>query len=801
MDKNRPTGRRKNIGQGSADVHKRGDGMGEGGGPVGNAGGYSGRESSPSASQSRGTGRGADLGGLLSGVGSLLLGKGKSGGLSKKWIIILLVIGLAIYAYYQFKSNNAENTQDATAATATIQAAATHAAAGTVQPNASVSNAARAKRTILKGGGRDTATVMVYMCASDLESRGGMATADIQEMMYATLSDKVNVILQTGGTTKWRNKTISSKTNQRYRVTEQGLELLEGDLGRDSMADPDTLSDFIRYSKQQYPADRYILVLWDHGGGSLGGYARDEYDPINTMTLDEIAKALQDGGCSFDLIGFDACLMGAFETAIVLEPHADYMIASEEVEPGSGWDYTGWFSALSSNTSMPTVDLGRVLVDDYIQATKEEAPQAQATLSLIDLAELKGTVPSAFSSFASSTASLIDNEKYNVVSNARANTREFAQQYGINQIDLIHFADNLGTPESKAFASVLRNCVKYNRTSGNITHSNGLSIFFPYGDLSTLTPMLETYNAIGIDSKYSDCIKGFASVAAGGQVVSGGSGNLLQTLLGTLVGNTQAPSSGTDIVGDLLSQFLGGGDFSGITGVSGDAVDWLDAGRMRSSLGFYRANRFDATALKITKKDGKRVLTLSEEQWNLVQNLEQNVFVDDGEGFIDLGLDNVFEFNSDGDLLMDFDGTWLALNGHVVSYYMLTDDRDGDRYTINGRIPALLNGQPVDIIVSFSDENPDGMVLGARVRYDKKQNTETVARGLLKIVKGDKIDYLCDYYTYDGKYNDTYYLGDPYTATGKWKVENLSIGDSKYQMTYRITDIYNNRYWTPSVKD
>jgi len=58
---------------------------------------------------------------------------------------------------------------------------------------------------------------------------------------------------------------------------------------------------------------------------------------------------------------------------------------------------------------------------------------------------------------------------------------------------------------------------------------------------------------------------------------------------------------------------------------------------------------------------------MSEEQWSLVQQMEMNVFIDDGEGFIDLGLDNVYEFNEDGDLVMEFDGTWLALNGNIVS--------------------------------------------------------------------------------------------------------------------------------------
>ena len=587
-------------------------------------------------------------------------------------------------------------------------------------------------------------------------------------------------------------------------MTAAGLKLIEDNLGRKSMVDPATLSDFIRYSKANYPADRYMLVMWDHGGGSLSGYGYDQIFPNDGMTLDEIATALRNGGCAFDLVGFDACLMATLETAMVLEPYADYMIASEEVEPGSGWYYTNWLTALSENTSIATIDLGKKLIDEYVQDVKAKTPQSQATLSLIDLAELKGTVPASFAAFASSTSALIDKDDYKTVSNARAGTKEFATSSKINQIDLVHFAQNLNTNESKSFADVLRSCIKYNRTSANITNSNGVSIFFPYGKLSKLGPMLETYDEIGIDDEYSKCIRSFASVNAGGQAVSSGSGSPLETLLGGLSGSaTQAAPatgvSGSDVVGLLLNTFLSGGDFSSITGRAGGSSEWLDLERIKNSAQYYEKNRFDAAALVITEKNKQRVLALTEEQWDLIQHMEMNVFLDDGEGFIDLGLDNVYEYNKDGDLIMEYDGTWLALNGHVVSYYMMTDDRYGDTYATMGRVPALLNGQLVDIIIVFDNQTPYGKVLGAQVKYDAETQTETIAKGLLDIAAGDKIDFLCDYYTYDGDYSDTYYLGEQYIATGTWNIENLSVGRNKYQMTYRLTDIYDNKYWTPPV--
>jgi len=845
MDKSdRPQGRKKRVGSGGGGVFKRGEGVsGKTGGPVGDAGGYSERTEDTAGARPQKPAKGAtlpSLGSLLGGgqtdggtspgagvpAGGGMAG-GTSGpsrrptiGCSPKLLLILLVIAAVIVVIVYFASRGSGDSPegsaglDTTATTGLTSVTSTPTSAtpatttgGTSPAITAVAQEARAKRTTLLGNGNDKVTVMVYMCATDLEQRSGMATADLNEMLYAVDSDKLNIVIETGGCTGWRNSVISSKTNQRYLVTSQGLRLVQDNLGLRSMVNPATLADFIQFSKAQFPANRYILVMWDHGGGSLTGYGYDQHFSNDSMTLDELATGLRNGGCAFDVIGFDACLMATLETAMVLEPYADYMLASEETEPGIGWHHTGWLTSLAENTSIPTTELGKRLIDDYVATCRSQTPQSQATLSLIDLAELKGTVPNAFASFASSTKGLINTENYHAVSSARGDAKEFAASSQINQIDLIDFAENLRTPEATTFANVLRGCIKYNRTSSNISNANGVSIYFPSSKLSQLNAMLSTYDRIGIPPEYSDCIRGYASLAASGQVTSSGSGNMLDSLLGGLLGGgapssgSSSGSSGAGAVGALLEAFLGARDFSKFTGSTDGSPGWLDVDQMQSAVAYLEDNQFDASALAITEKNGQRVIALSDEQWALVQHMEMNVFLDDGEGFIDLGLDNVYEYNDDGDLIMEYDGTWLALNDQIVSYYMMSDDHDGDVYSIRGRVPALLNDQLVDIIIVFSNEHPDGMVLGAQIKYDAATETQTVARGLIDIVAGDKIDYLCDYYTYEGEYTDTYYLGNQYTATGEWVVENLSVGDNSYQMTYRFTDIYGNQYWTPSISD
>lgn len=794
---NRPVGREKRIGTGGGGVSRRGSGLGGyTGGSVGNAGGYSDRNNAGSGMRNSGYNGGSNRYRASGGKPKLLT------------FIVLLILMYMIISQFgkkdedvsQSQGGDISSSQTSTTPWQAGESSSTTSDNGVYEPDTTVSALARTKRTTLIGNGKDTATVMVYMCGTDLESRSGMATSDINEMLYADISGKVHIILETGGTTKWQNSVISSGSNQRYQVTPEGLEPLEKNLGKKSMVKPDTLTDFIQYCTKEYPADRYILVLWDHGGGSLSGYGYDQHFQNDSMTLDEIGTALKNAGCSFDFIGFDACLMATLETAMVLEPYADYLIASEEVEPGIGWYYTGWMNELSKNTSISTIDLGKKLIDDYVQKVRSETPRSQGTLSLIDLAELKGTVPSPFKSFAKSTGELLDGEQYQMVSDARYAAKEFSKSSRINQIDLIDFAQKLGTKEANSFALALRGCIKYNRTTANIANANGISIYFPYNSLTKLNSMLNTYKEIGLEEEYSDCIRSFASLAAGGQIVSGSSGNPLEGLLGTSnEGSGSSTSSGSGLVEMLLNNFLSEGNFSSITGLADGAAGWLDLDRMKAAKKYYEENRLEAAALEITKKDGRKVLQLSEKQWSLVQNLELNVFIDDGEGFIDLGLDNVFEFNDDGDLIMEFDGTWVALNGHIVSYYMVSEDRSGDSYSIRGRVPVMLNGQLADIILVFDNENPYGTVIGAQLRYDAATETETQAKGLVEILPGDKIDYLCDYYSYDGKYTDTYFLGDAYTATSEWIIENLAVGEENYQMTYRITDIYNNKTWTPSI--
>ena len=312
------------------------------------------------------------------------------------------------------------------------------------------------------------------------------------------------------------------------------MELLVDDDGDRPMTDPETLTRFIKYCSENYPANRQDLIFWDHGGGSITGYGYDEkHKNEGSMDLSEINQALKASGQKFDFIGFDACLMATLETAQYVSNYADYLIASEETEPGVGWYYTKWLNALAEDTSMSTLEIGKDIVDGFVDECNRVCSGQKTTLSVIDLAEFSQTVPSKLKAFSTSTTNLIKSDNYKTVSDARASTREFATSSKIDQIDLVNFANSIGTDEAKALCDAVLSAVKYNRTSRSMTNAYGVSIYFPYKKASKVGTVASINNDIGVDSDYNKCIKAFAGLETTGQVSAGGTGSAFGSLLGS----------------------------------------------------------------------------------------------------------------------------------------------------------------------------------------------------------------------------------------------------------------------------
>ncbi|MBQ9437368.1 MAG: peptidase C11 [Lachnospiraceae bacterium] len=794
----RPAGRQKNVSGGGSGVHRRGSGTGSGpvgrGSAFGSGGGGFHGSSGPSGGFPGGRpprryggypSGGGGLGRLIIGILALLLVGG--GALVSSVFNAILGGGNTGVS----EENSYQNTQSSQTASSS---SGSSYSSGRGEVNRAVAPEAREKYTTVYGDGSDQVTLMVYLCGTDLESKYGMATNDLNEMASAALSDKVNIIAYTGGCKAWKTQGISSAVNQIYKVERGGVRLLEKDMGSRPMTDPATLTSFIKYCASNYPANRNMLIFWDHGGGSLSGYGYDEKFPgSGSMTLDGIDQALGDAGMKFDFIGFDACLMATIETDLMIADYADYRISSEETEPGVGWYYTEWLTKLSADPSMSTLDIGQQIVDDFIETCDKRCPGQKTTLSLVDLSELSQTIGEDFKAFSSSTQELIKQDQYKQVSDARASSREFAQSSKIDQVDLVDFANRLGTDEGAELAKTLQAAVKYNRAGIGMSNANGISIYFPYRKAANVSKAVNTYSRIGLDSSYSDCIREFASLEVSGQQVSSGQGTTLpiNSLLGTssLGSSLQTFSQIAGIVNALSS-----GSSSSIP------ADFFSGRTMseEETAKYISEYQFDGGSLSWQRaSDGKPYLSLPEEQWDLVHSVDQNLYYDDGEGYVDLGLDNLFDFDEDGNLLPDMDKTWLSVNGQPVAYYHLdTVEEDGGN-VMTGYIPALLNGERVELHVLFDAAHPDGTILGANPNYGGE--TDTVARGLIELQDGDTLDFLCDFYSYEGDFQDSYFLGEQLTVNGPLTLSNTYVGE-KVLIIYRFTDIFEQNYFTPALQ-
>ncbi|MCR5789786.1 MAG: peptidase C11 [Lachnospiraceae bacterium] len=847
---NRPQGRQKTVTGGTASVEKRGSGLGTGpvgqgsgggpGGPSGGSGGpmrsgggrsklfmiiilvvlvlfssrfFGGGSSGSDAGQTAETSDASqtDSAGTQSGQNTASSDAGASASAGAVSLTDLASI-LGSGSLSQYYAGNSVNTGSG----GLFQPYQNTQSGGTgntsyTKLNTEVDERAREKRVKPVGGGKDIMTIMVYMCGTDLESKHGMATADMMEMAAANISDQINLLVYTGGCSKWQNNIVDNGVNQIYKVQSGGLKTLEKDMGSGAMTAPETLTEYIHYGTENYPADRFALIFWDHGGGTISGYGYDEKNPKSgSMTLAGIDKALKSAGTTFDFIGFDTCLMATLENALMLTQYADYMIASEETEPGVGWYYTNWLTKLSENTSMPTPEIGKNIIDDFVEVCNKKCKGQKTTLSLIDLAELEKTVPEELTDFAKATGELIRNDQYKTVSDARYQTREFAQNSKIDQVDLVDFAKKIGTKESGELADTIISAVKYNRTSSSISDAYGLSAYFPLKKMGKVDQAASIYDDIGMDSEYTSCIKSFASLQLGGQVATAGNssaGSPLPSLLGTLLGTGGSSSASSASAASMINLFgsMLAGNLGRLAGADGITTDFLSDRALdtKKAESYIEGNRLDAMSLLWTENaDGQFVLKLSEDQWSLVHDLDLNVFYDDGEGYIDLGLDNVFDYDKDGNLIGAYDHTWLTMNGHTIAYYHTdTVEAEDGSVTTTGYVPAFLNDERVKLIIVFDKENPEGYITGVETDYHG-DSTETIPKSTIALKEGDRLEFICDYYSYDGTYQDSYYLGDPLVITeaAGIKIANMDIGEESCA-TYRLTDIYEQTYWTQVVPE
>jgi hypothetical protein len=615
----------------------------------------------------------------------------------------------------------------------------------------------------------ETVTLMIYICGSDLESYMGAATDDLKEILEASNdNENLNIIVETGGANKWENKNIDPDTNQIWRIHDGEMELLS-DIGEKDMTDSDTLLEFINFAKDNYPADRNMLIMWDHGGGTVGGLMNDErFDYYGSMAVLDFGDALEESGVIFDMIGFDCCLMGTAETAFMLEKYADYMVASQRNEPKTGWYYTGLISALNDNLSIPTEELGAVIVSDYFNRTPGLYKRGgQMTLAVIDLSFIPAFFAELDNFLQDADEALLSENTFIAVSQTMAASRTINEY---SQADMFMMIDALGGNE--AVAKRLEDTIVYSDSFDSEYY--GLSLFFPYDDLSVVDYAVEIYDEMGISKAYSEFIKSAANLMAGGHIHRNGSDK------------TYFQFGGQIYYIDWTEYYSG--------------FSWFDSNYSNLYSEFYSETAFDSSTLELVDEGDFYTLPLTEKQRMLITDYLLCVEFDDGEGYIELGSDNDYEFDENGNLIVDFDYRWVSINGKQACYYSIENKEysNGDFYNY-GYVPCEINGHDAQIIIMRDNESPDGYVAGWRYA----SSGDTSMKGLFDIEDGMKIQLFCDYYTYDGDYDSSFPFGSAIRVDGElevgYKQFNAETNAGKFNVFYEIHDIFQNVYYTESV--
>jgi hypothetical protein len=276
------------------------------------------------------------------------------------------------------------------ASTTTISALTTSTSAATTTTEATSTTTTTTTIPGEEAGG--SWTVLVYgLGDNNLEND---LLSDLEEMaaVPAAALEFVVLVDRTPDYTDRELGAIGDWSGVKLLAVTPGTFTEEADLGELDMGDPQVLADFVARGIQDHPADHYALILWDHG--SIAGVGSDESSG-DGLSVPEIATAVRAGldatdEARLDIIGFDACLMGAFEVASAMPDLARYMVASEEVEPNDGWEYAAFDLLAAQPDAVTARSLGEEIVARYIATSAPSDPTV--TMSLIDLSAVNDLV-------------------------------------------------------------------------------------------------------------------------------------------------------------------------------------------------------------------------------------------------------------------------------------------------------------------------------------------------------------------------------------------------------------------------
>lgn len=634
-------------------------------------------------------------------------------------------------------------------------------------------------------GDDDTWSVFVYMCGTDLETDGGCASEDIEEMMDVGSNDNLNIIVQTGGTRSWDARGISSKKLQRFRINKGSKELLcEGK--RESMGSAETLYGFLSWGVENYPAEHMAVILWNHGSGSINGVCFDEVYDYDSLYITEIEEALtrvyNEMTCRFEFIGFDACLMATVETANMLVPHAKYMIGSEELESGYGWDYEAFLEYIEDNPDCTGEDAGRVICKSYYAHCKYTDEEDDATMSVVDLSKVDDFLIS-FNEVAHNLSDYsLEISGLSAVSRAVSKAENYGgnnQSEGYtNMVDLGDILKNLeGIVDGCGDAlSLLNQMVIYKVNGSNCPKSKGIAIYYPLSVQGSAE--LNILRNICISPYYMNFVETIAYGSSNGGI-GGYEGNDWS--------NNDYYYENDFGFNDYYNDDSSGNYFDG----------WDDWFNNDSDDGWYNTDNelINFEVAPYVNNDCYYTMIIAQESLDYIQSIYFALFKDDGsDDIVYLGNDNAVSYDlATGEVYDCFMGEWPMLpDGQNVAIYLVEEGMGYNIYSI----PVLLNGQEMSMRVRMDYDDGDVFgkfaVIGV---WEGISDNGQAGRTNASVKEGDVIRPIYETSNYNTGQEGIAY-GSEYVVGSDFNITVGVLPDADYYYSYEIVDIFGNSTFT-----
>ena len=579
------------------------------------------------------------------------------------------------------------------------------------------------------------------------EEMKGSASEDLRAITSTPIKSNIRFIIQTGGAKKWDFPGINPNRCQRFIYDSIGFrEIYNGNI--ENMGSKEGMESFLSFI-QDYEADHKMFIFWDHGEGAFGA----EHDELfsDKLYLSEIRDAFSnfynlDNRPPFELLGFDACLMGNIEACSYLKGIAKYYVASEDIEFG-GWNYSEWISSLNENPAMNGALLGKEIVDSYIKIATQQyllsGEEVPNTLSVYDLS--KASI--IYDKYAYLMDKILKDvtKDINVLSKvtkaSKDSIRYASQDYEtFNTCDLTLFMNNLKPmyeKETNEIINLIDEATLYTRGRGHNKYSSGLSIYFPttIKDLSSLIQCMD----------YIDNVTSSLSIKT----------LYFYKAMGCL--NKEYKDY---IAFHHLSPLLP-----------------LDSSNLQNIKNSDITIKEECILLKLDTKyvNNASLIKAKYEEDKITYLTETPCIIE--ENLITIPLNTI--------------QTALYLEDEELSMEHMFNINDISRY----KSEVLLNGKPCSIIIDYNLSNKCLVISGIK---DESLPSDTVGRSLRTINKGDKITPL--YYTESG-----FYLEEKYEKGKriKYDTHSLEIKDSKngsYLLCVELSDLRGNVYTSPVIE-